>query len=147
MNEDKQIIQIVYKGIEIFYNENDEIYTCEIADYVNKRQSLKVLKGIIDKQIKTEESFIPIKAYMFQYDTPKVITIVSPVERTGYGEIVWIKDENGKRTKERIDSIYLWCVENEKIFKAVDTLEKQITELSKQQNSIKTNLIKQFNSK
>ena len=143
--EDKQIIQIVYKGIEISYDENNEVYSCDIADYVSKRQSLKVLKSIIDKHIKAEDSFEPVKAYMFKYDTPQVITIVSRIDDTGYGKVVWIKDEKGKRTKERIDEIYLWCAENEKIFKAIDTIEKQITELSKQKNSIETNLIKQYN--
>lgn len=126
---DKQIIEIVYKGIAITYNEDDEVYSCEIADYTSKRQSLKSLKQLIDKHIKTEDSFVPVKAYMFTYDSPKTVFVVSHIVSTSYGNRVWIKDEKGKRTKEDIERLYEWNKENELIFKKADKLESEIDKL------------------
>lgn len=141
--EDKQVIEIVYKGFRIFYDEASERYYCDLdEDTRKKRQSLKACKADINEFLKkaseqaAEKEFEPVKVIEWDsYSSAKYGTVIGfKAKRANYaGKKVFqpvVQYEDG--TTVVINSrLYLDTPENRDLLAEIEKGYKRISDIDK----------------
>ncbi len=129
--EDKKIIDVIYKDIQINYNEEYEIWECDIANAHFQKQTLKECKKRIDDFFKKE--FKRIKIFRICFEGFKKGEITSLIENERYADC-WIIDENKNRSKEKFECLYF---DNEYNNKLLEEYNKQKEIIKKEEDKLK----------
>ena len=129
--EDKKIIDVIYKDIEISYNEENEVWDCDIAKAHFQKQTLKECKKRIDDFLKNE--FKRIKIFIMRFDEFEKGEIASLIENERYVDC-WIIGENKNRSKEKFERLYF---DNEYNNKLLEEYNKQKEIIKKEEDKLK----------
>lgn len=124
-----------FKGFEIFYDESDNEWRCEILGIV--KDGLKKVKDAITKQLAAELKAEPIECYHVSWrhnNVPQTVMITSFTED---GKFAWVRDERG-REKHFCHDLYKHTPQNKSILdkavelhRQIDVLRGQISEMEK----------------
>jgi hypothetical protein len=68
MEENKQVIDVIYKGFKIEYNEYDECWSSKVSGRAFAKQTLSECKKRIDLFLKKENSFEKIPVFKLDYN-------------------------------------------------------------------------------
>ena len=143
--ENKQVIEIIYKGFEISYNEDRESYTSLVDEKSYEKQSLKLCKKKIDELVKKESAIEPVEAYFAKYGDItgiKKVLVLSLAGRSSYSgnKEYWIKDSDNRRTKESSENLFEINGENEEKIKKINLKDKEIEKIRKEKNELQKSL-------
>lgn len=124
-------VKTVYSGVEIVYNESDDRWDFEHNGKFRFAKTLKLAKNAIDTTPKPKkEPFEKFEAYHIGY-IGNDVTTVTVTSFDGPSHAWVIKD--GRRSKERIDNLYVVSDANNQLIKEVDAIEEAINGLRKKQ--------------
>lgn len=127
-------MKVVYGGIEITYDERENVWRFELRGRERSAESLAKAKETIDKPEpnKKANTFERRKAYFREYGSFKVVEVTSVAE-PGYrsGDVFWIL--NGKnRSKEAGYKLWEYSAENTATVEQIKSLENQVKNLNEQ---------------
>lgn len=103
---DIQVIEIRYRGFEIRYSEYFEEYCSVVDKNVVNKKSLKECKKRIDDLLKVEKEFKPFPAFFKESSLRAETKFHKVIVTSGTPVEVWIKDDNGKRSKVETERVY-----------------------------------------
>jgi len=129
-------IKTEYKGIEIEYKEYNDKWWYDGAP--NDYTTLTLCKQSIDRFVKKDfEQFdIYFAKNRINVEVPELVTVTS-----FYGDNeVFIKQKNGKKSKENINSLYLINTTNASIIKELTKSKEDYQEYREQRDKIEIEL-------
>ena len=126
-------ITVIHSGIEITYDENNNVWKFELRGRERKAESLVKAKEAIDKpEPISKKKFEPIAGFMLSGPYNKEfedVSVTSIVERGfGLGTYVWVS-KNGSRSKERLRNVYQDSPENRQTLSELLDIINQMTKL------------------
>jgi len=158
--ENKQVIEIIYKGFPIRYEEANERYTCALEEdiYSKKRQSLKSCKADINEFLKkadeqaASKEFEPVKVIEWDsYSSARYGTVIGfKAKRINYAgkkamQPVVQYEDGTKVVLSSIRGVYLDTPENRKLLAEIEAAYKRISDIDKEISGLKQ-FLAQFES-
>lgn len=133
-------MKTTYNDIEITYVEGTDNWHFELRGRSRVADSLAKAKEAIDKEPKEKraQTFPRFKAHIHSYNAWKVVTVTSVAEDNyyGIGKSFWILDDDGKRSKERDNSLFPVNPHNDALIKQIREKEDEINALDKQKSKL-----------
>ena len=123
-----------YKGVEIVYSEDTCRFEFELRGKERYAETLTKAKEAIDKPVSgpAGKKFNPVRALLRRYDSIYPGTITSIAESGYSSQQVWfVDDENKRRSKESLDSMYEESEGNLQLYKESQALDKEAIALSR----------------
>lgn len=138
----KNDITITYRDHEIIYDEQDNMWTCDVFTHRQGSPSLALAKKRIDKLLDGDEQTKPVfervQAWYFDYNKPIKVTLTSKTE-DGY----YCTKPGGKREKLRsydMSKLYADTMQNEQRIHQFCELDKQQRQLGEKMSQIRQSL-------
>lgn len=138
-------VSVVYDGITIGYDEQEDVWRFILRGRNRKAASLTQAKEFIDKPVPDEVKkapFQPIEAlyksgYSYSKEEYAPVTITSLAEDSRYNAVeAWIREEDGSRRKVGIHSLYLKNDHNAKVIQQLKDIDKQTADLKAKRDKI-----------
>lgn len=130
--KDKPVLIITHNGVEITYNESQDHWEFLLRGRQRNAQSLAKAKEAIDKEpVEARKKMEPIKIFMNEgYGSRPRLTrgLLTSFDRQYGTPAAWITI-NGKRSKERLERLFLDTPENAAMIMKIFEVQKQIEAL------------------
>jgi hypothetical protein len=112
-----------YMGFKVSFAENDEVWRCWALDVEHK--SMAKVKSMISQKVREEVKTANLIYGIKNWGSVKKVQVIGLVD--GKGDHVWTKsmDRDERRSREKMDTLFPWTLENEAIIAEADVLEKQ----------------------
>jgi len=134
-------IYIIYRGYNINFSENSEIWSLDIGDSSYRHQSLRSAKKHIDRLEEIEKEFVCFDAIIQDRGIDMEFTLVTVRSiDPEWGDVRVISKETGRRSKHQVYQLILDTEDNWKTIKSINELNLAIKELAEQKQILDNSL-------
>ena len=129
-------MKMTYKGESIRYIEDRDVWSCSRMGA--EKKSLKEVKAIINKVLSDDLKGKEMDVILRNYNGFEVMRVTS---FTDDGQHLWVKNSEGRRSRERLDQVYECSKANLNRLGQVESLTKEIEKLREKRNVVSNKMV------